>query len=239
MADMLRRSAIETPTVVILAAFLFMPGLLQAQMQPASSQTDFYFAHITDGGPPEGDRWTTQFRLVNLNFFPVSGTLRFFSTNGAPLEVDFGSGPTSLGNISIPAFGSIQYETTGSSPTLRTGFAQGSFDTPIQATSEFRNWRNGVFTNGASVDGISPNRFFSTFADGYTGIALANPNSVSVSCTGAFVSSSGFLISRKDIFLAPFNQTTFTLGPSLPLAPGRVGSYRLECTQPVVSLAIE
>ena len=89
------------------------------------------------------------------------------------------------------------------------------------------------------MDGIVPNTRFWTFADAFTGIAIANPNSVSVSCTGQFVSSSGFVISGKDLFLSSLNQTSFTIGSFLSLPPGSVGSFLIsQCTEPVVSLAI-
>ena len=217
-------------------AWLSVPAL--GQIQPANSRTNFYFAHIADGGPAS-DRWTTQFRFINPTPFLARGSLLFFSTNGGPLQVDFGAGTNSIFfDIPIAPNGSIQFETKGNSPTLRTGFVQGGFDVPIQATSEFRNWRNGIFANGASVDGIAPSRLFQTFADSFTGIAIANPNSFSVSCTGTFYDSNGAAIRERESFLGPFNQTAYTLGRFFSLPGSTVGSYFIDCSSSVVSLAI-
>jgi hypothetical protein len=121
---------------------------------------------------------------------------------------------------------------------LRTGFVRGSFDAPVQATSEFRNFRNGVFSNGASVDGIVPSRVFWTFADAFTGIAVANPYSSSVNCVGIFVESEGQAIRQIAINLGQLSQISFTLGAALSLAPDAVGSFQIVCPLEVVSLAI-
>ena len=164
---------------LLAVAFLSLPVVqVQAQFQPASSQTDFYFAHITDGGT-ESERWTTEFRFVNgdlLASATATGTLEFFGQDGGPLTVDFGTVSGDFFRVDIPPGGSVRFETKGSSSVLNVGFVRASFDSPIQATAEFRVWRNGVFANGASVDGIAPSRTFWTFADAFTGIAVANPN---------------------------------------------------------------
>ena len=237
---MIRKGRIVFEALFAFAVLFLINDQAQAQFQPASSQTDFYFAHVTDGGT-DSERWTTQFRFVNSDLLTratATGTLQFFTPNGEPLTVDFGTGSDYLFRVEIPPGGSRRLETKGTSPDLNVGFVQASFDLPIQATAEFRVWRNGVFANGASVDGIVPNNRFWTFVDAFTGIAVTSPNSVPVSCRGEFVSSSGFVISSKDLFLSPFNQTSFTLRSFLSLSPGSVGSFLIQCTEPVVSLAI-
>ena len=231
--------------IVFRALFAFAALFLtfdqaQAQLQPASSQTDFYFAHITDGGPDSG-RWTTEFRFVNpdlLTSTPATGTLRFFTQNGEPLTVDFGTVSDDFFSVDIPPGGSVRFETKGTSPDLNVGFVRASFDSPIQATAEFRVWRHGVFANGASVNGIAPNARFWTFADAFKGIAVANPNPFFVSCTGRFRDSHGNTIREATVSLPAFNHKAFTLGSFLSLPQDIEGSYRIDCPEPVVSLAI-
>ena len=223
--------------LVVFAALCLAFDQLQAQLQPASSQTDFYFAHITDGGT-DSERWTTQFRFVNPHSFQATGTLRFFTQNGGPLTVDFGTGSGDFFREDIPARGSVCFETKGTSPDLNVGFVQAIFDSPIQATAEFRVWRNDVFSNGTSVDGIVPNTRFWTFADAFTGIAVANPNQSFVSCTGIFLDSHGNIIRQTTISLPAFNHQAFNLGSFLTLPQNIEGSYIITCPEPVVSLAI-
>lgn len=226
------------PAVVFAFLLALTPAVARAQMfHPASSQTDFSFAHVTDGGT-DVSRWTTEFRIVNPNEFPVSGTLRFFTQSGGPLLVDFGSGPGSFFPLNLQDYGSARFETKGSSPTLNIGFVQGVFDAPVQATAEFRERRNGIFSNGASVDGIAPNWQFLSFADFFTGIAIANPNPFQVNCIGTFINSSGFFVKDAQIALAPLNQVAFNVGSRLNLSRDAVGSYFLGCSSAIVILAI-
>ncbi|MBI2817444.1 MAG: M48 family metalloprotease [Acidobacteria bacterium] len=223
-------------TTVLVIYSVSVP-LAHSQSMPATAQTDFYFAHITDGGSDD-EKWTTQIRFVNSNPFAVSGNLQFYSQDGTPLLVDLGGGSFSSFGEPVPAFGSLLLETKGTSPVLRTGFAKGTFDAPVQATAEFRLWKNGRFGTGVSVDGISPNTQFVTFADSSSGIAVANPNSSAVSCTVQFLNASGFIVKKDSISLGPLNQTAFVLGSRFALPDNSTGSAYVGCSQPVASLAI-
>lgn len=221
-------------------AVVLMCAPAHAQHLPTNTQSEFYFAHITDGGP-DTDRWTTQFRFVNFSpgaDSPAVGTLEFFAQDGTPLTVDFGSGPGSVFPVTVPINGSLRLETIGSSATLQVGFVKATFDYPVQATSEFRNWRSGAFTNGASVDGIPAALSFLYYADEFTGIAIANPNATTALCNGTFNDTSGGFVAQAQIVLSTLNQTAFTLNSFLSLAPGSVGSFWIECDEMVVSLAI-
>ena len=231
--------------VIAITSTFFVFGLLsaavpaEAQLKfPTGSQTDFLFAHLTDGGPATG-RWTTLIRIVNPNSFATTGTVYFYGQNGSPLAVDLGGGPNSFFSITIAPSGSFVGETTGAPSSLRIGWAFGSFDAPVKATEEFRFWRSGAFANGASVDGIQEGWDFWTSGDYYTGVAIANPSSsVTTSCTASFLSSTGTVVSQQTISLSPLNQTAFNVGPKLSLLQTAVGSFWLGCNYPVASLAI-
>jgi len=224
---------------VMVASFLFC-SVVQAQLIPKSAETDFYFAHITDGGT-NVERWTTQFRFVNADSIDTgstSGILYFVGQDGQSLLLDFGNGPRSSLSITIPYLGAVVLETRGNANPLRAGFVYASFDAPVQATAEFRIWRGGTFSNGASVDGIAPNFQFLTFADFYTGIAVANVNTFPVSCSGSFINSQGILQGTTTLSLGALNQTAFNVGDRLGLPENSVGSFFIDCPAVVVSLAI-
>lgn len=204
---------------------------LQAQFLPASSNAVFYFAHLADGGPPN-ERWTTVFRLVNpvtLVNLPVAGTLWFFDPQGNPLALDFGHGPVTSLQVSIPAQGAIQLETAGTSPVLRTGWCWAFFDSPVLAVEEFRLWDNGVFSIGASVNGSGFTYAFETYADRYTGVAVANPTTATLYCSGELLDTNGNKIGENSFALPGLGQVSFVLGTVLNVASLAPGSYNLSC----------
>lgn len=221
-------------TLAFFSLLILGPGAARgkAQLLTAASQADLYVAHIADGGPAS-NRWTTQFRFVNSAIETgqaANGTLYFFADDGSPLSVDIGNGPSSRFTISIPVSGSARVETLGGSPALHTGFVRMVFDSPIQVTAEFRNWQNGAFSNAASVNGTTPAPIFWYFADAYTGIAIANPNTFSVNCSGSFSDVNGNSVaSNNAITIGPLNHTAFIVGGLLSLSSSAVGSFELGC----------
>ena len=205
----------------------------RAQLLTAESQSDLYIAHMADGGPT-ANRWTTQFRFVNSGISTGNagnGVLYFYADDGSPLSVDFGTGPSSSFTIAIPPGGSSRAETLGSSQALREGYVRMVFDSPVQVTAEVRNWINGAFANGASVNGTTPAFLYWYFADAYTGIAIANPNSFPVNCTGTFEDLNGTTVAtNKSIAIGSLNHMAFSVGGLLSLPPSDVGSFQLSCS---------
>ena len=205
---------------------------MHAQFLTVQSQADLYVAHVTDGGPAS-NRWTTQFRFVNSGSYtgsPANGTIYFYGDDGSPLMVDFGSGSFSAFTISVPVGGAARIETSGNSPTVREGFVRMVFDSPVQVTAEFRDFLNGQFANGASVNGTTPASGFWYFADAYTGIAIANPNNFAVNCSGSFFDPNGNVTATNtSIAVPPLHHIAFTLGGYLSLSPSAVGSFQLRC----------
>ena len=222
---------------------------LVAQYLPASSDAVFYVAHVADGGP-QSDKFTTTFRIVNptalINLAVAAGTLWFFDPQGSPLPLDFGNGAVSSLQVSIPAQGSIQLKTTGASSILRTGSVVGAFDSPVMAVAEFQDSRNGVFLNGASVNAAGATYRFQTYADRYTGIAVANPTTFTIYCSGTLLGATGNNLGMHSIVLPPRGQATFGIGNVFGLASSSSSSYGLSCKwqtndpwlAPFVALAI-
>ena len=212
--------------------WIFTGHSLQAQLLPASSNAVFYFAHLADGGPPT-DRWTTVFRIVNPQTAanqPAVGTLWFFDPNGNPLSLDFGRGPVTSLPLTIAPKGAVQLETAGTSAVLRTGSVWAAFDTPVLAVEEFRNWRNGIFANGASVNASAGTSLFQTYADRSTGIAVSNPyaSGTALYCSGQFLDGNGNSLGGNAFTIPGQGQVSFTLGNVLNLG-GAIGSYMIDC----------
>lgn len=232
---------------IALASLMAFGATGTAQLLTVDSQSDLYIAHIADGGPA-ANRWTTQFRFVNSGILtgqPANGAMYFYADDGSPLQVDFGSGPSSRFTISIPPSGSARAGTLGSSQVLRGGFVRMVFDSPVQVTAEFRNLRNGTFSNGASVGGTTPAFSYWYFADAYTGIAIANQNGFPVACSGLFADVAGNTVaSNNTIRLGALSHTAFTVAGLLSLPFYTAGSFQLGCTDvsgnpaSVVSLGI-
>ncbi len=202
-----------------------------AQFLPANAQSSFYFAHFADGGPV-ANQWRTAIRITNplgQTNFPVSGTLFFFDPQGSPLGVDFGSGPSTSRQVNIPANGSVQIQSTGLNPILRTGSIWASFDYPVSAVEEFQNWSNGAIVNAASVNGLPGSYVFQTFADRFTGIAIANIDPNPINCGGQFFDSSGNVLGRNSFSIGVSGQASFTVGSVVSVGDGVVGSYQIGC----------
>ena len=131
--------------------------------------------------------------------------------------------------VSIGARGSIQLKTAGTSPVLRTGSVVGAFDSPVMAVAEFQDYRNGVFVNGASVNATGATSFFQTYADRYTGIAVANPTTSTIYCSGTLFGPTGNDLGGNSITLPPRGQVSFNIGSISNLAGFTSNSYSLGC----------
>lgn len=221
---------------LLLLASVFLSWILgcrslQAQFLPASSNAVFYFAQLADGGPPT-QRWRSVFRIVNpftITNQSVSGTIWFFDPQGNPLPLDFGNGPVTSLQVSIPAQGAIQFQTVGKSSTLVTGSVVAQFDSTVQAVEEFQASTNGLFASAASVNGSGFTYEFETYADSYTGIAVANPSTSAIYCFGTLWDASGNTLGQNAFTLLGRGQTSFDIGIALKLTTPTPGSYSLSC----------
>jgi len=131
--------------------------------------------------------------------------------------------------VSIPAQGAIQVETTGTSTVLRTGWCRATFDSPVLGVEEFQAWSNGAFSIGASVIGTGLNFDFETYANKYTGIAVANPYATPIYCSGVLVDASGTNLGGNAFTLPASGQVSFVLGNEFSVASSAPGSYSLDC----------
>jgi hypothetical protein len=204
---------------------------LEAQFIPSSSSRVLYFAHVADGGPPV-QQWRSVFRFINprgITNLVVNGTLSFFGPQGNPLALDFGNGPVTSLQVTIPAQGATQLETTGTSAVLQTGWCWAVFDSPVLGVEEFQAWSNGAFSIGASVTGTGLNFWFETYADRFTGIAVANPYATSIYCSGTLLDANGTNLGGNTFALPSSGQVSFVLGNEISAASSAPGSYSLSC----------
>jgi hypothetical protein len=211
---------------------LLCDSSVQAQFLPASSNAVFYFAQLADGGAPV-QRWRSVFRIVNpvtITNQSATGTLWFFDPEGIPLPLDFGNGPVTSLQVTIPAKGAVQFRTAGVSGTLRTGSVVAQFDSPVQAVEEFQDWSNGAFAIAASVNGSGFAYEFETYADRNTGVAVANPSTSAIYCSGTLTDASGNALGVNTFALPGRGQTSFDIGVALNFSTASPGSYSVSCS---------
>ncbi len=176
---------------------------------------DRVFAQFVDGAS-----WNTSIYLVNLENHPTSFSVLFFQDNGTDLNVPLvGLGPgLSRGvNISLNTAGSIEFETTGTSPNLAQGWAliSQTTDDSIGAFAVFRQSPLGGQPQEAVVPVV--NQFESHFVllfdnTAYiTAIAIANPTINSVVIPVNIRNESGQIIDTQTIALGAYAHTAFTL----------------------------
>ena len=77
-----------------------------AQIEPDSAQVDLYFPQLADGGS-RAQQWQTSLLFLNPSTTSsASVTIDILGNNGQPLDLDFGSGPSSTLNFILPPQGS-------------------------------------------------------------------------------------------------------------------------------------
>ncbi|MFI5173858.1 MAG: hypothetical protein ACHQKY_03305 [Terriglobia bacterium] len=97
---------------------LISTALPLADLNNPPAGANLVFPQIVDGGG-----LPTQILLMNPSTTTSSiGTISLLGDSGSPLSLDFGSGPQSLLNFSIPPDGMVKFSTTGLG-TLRVGYA--------------------------------------------------------------------------------------------------------------------
>ena len=153
---------------------------------PTSASIAIGFAQVTDGGPPD-QRWKTTLTFTNPDttgghwgnlHIPVNVTVSFYGDDGQPILIDFGSGPVSTLNLTVPTGGSKSVTSTGtySSTQAVVGWALAQSEAPLTGTVLFQASRNGTpFWDVAAV-GTGATYFYSSYANVDLGFALANPN---------------------------------------------------------------
>lgn len=204
--------------------FLFLSLLLAAtlcaQFDPEGSQVISYFPQLADGGP-SSQKWVTAFTFVNPHFsLPSSGTVAIFSDAGTPLALDFGNGPVSTFDFSLPPLGSVTFTSTGAPAATVTGWARVFSTLPLQSVVQFRNTTGGVPHQGISAQSTAASGIFRSPATASTGIAVANTYSdAKIRLLLTANDSAGHEVAHIFFFLEALTHQAFNLRQMLPTIP--------------------
>ncbi len=154
-----------------LLSIIFVARICLAQM-PQNAQTDLYFPHLADGGA-SNSQWQTRFTFINTNSSPVSVSVYLYADGGGPLNLDFGSGPTSAASFTIPQNGTYILQ-SNIGPFTTTGWAYAFATLPVEATVAFRLIHNGTAQLEITAEPTLPSYGYRSVATPQVGVAVAN-----------------------------------------------------------------
>ncbi|MDW8131330.1 MAG: M48 family metalloprotease [Bryobacterales bacterium] len=210
-----------------------------AQLEPGGAGAVLYFPQLADGGSPAREQWQTS--LTFIHAAPWSNEtanvlVEFFDDEGRPLALDFGSGPASSMQFTIPAKGMRRFRSRMVSSTVVTGWARAFASLPVQGTVAFRQFLSGRAAVELTAHGTLPTHTYSAPANAELGIALGNPDSTdSVTLEVMLRNTAGSDVGRRSVTLPPLGHRSFNLGTLFGgLAPGFYGLVEIShATRPV------
>lgn len=204
----------------------------------------YFFPHLA-----VDDKWSSTFTYVNPSSQPIRCTTRFFGNNGAPLSLEFtdtkGASVTTRTD-DLPPNGILRIATAMNlSAPLRTGWAQCECTDNVKASLLYRfhgyNQKDPpelVPTAEVGFAGqLNGATRFVTFAENWTGVALANPFGDRVDVVISLRDSAGFPFLSKPGQLEPGNQKSFNLGKEFGFETFN-GSMTITATKPILNLTI-
>lgn len=202
---------------VLLAAIAFaLPSLVWAQLDPEGVQVVSYFPQIADGGSA-AQNWTTSFTLVNPHGSISANAILFvYGSDGKPLPLDFGSGPTSQVTFTIAPQGTATFTSSGAASDVRTGWAMVASSLPLEGVAQYRYSVKGVPQQGVSVGSTAASMHFASPATITTGIAVANPYTNPVPLTISVLDSHGTVLASSGLTLAALSHQSFNLNQIFP-----------------------
>ena len=144
---------------------------------------NYYFSDLAFAGG-----FQTTLSYINYGTQSVTCTTNFFADSGAPLSIPFAQGTIVTRVDILPPGGSIHDQTTASlTATVTEGWAEASCTGPVQASLVYRLFQSGTAVGEASVNAeTGPTSKFVTFAQTATGVAFANPSTLTQSSIVTF-----------------------------------------------------
>jgi hypothetical protein len=189
---------------------------LNAQFDPEGAQVFSFFPHFADGGSPS-QKWTTSLTFVNSHTALSAGADAYlFGDSGAPLALDFGNGAVSKFSFTVPAQGTVNFTSTGTSAATVTGWAVVVSSLPLQGIVQFRFTSNGVPQQGIAAQATAASTEFRSPATTSTGIAVANPYKGSVPLSASAIDAAGNTVATTSLTLGSLSHRSFTLGQLFP-----------------------
>jgi hypothetical protein len=199
---------------------------------PTSGISTYYFPHFAIGGG-----WQTVLTYVNYSQQAVTCQTNFVFDDGTPLAVPFGGPASPARSDTLAPGGSIHLLSTAD-PNAVGGWAQGQCTGPVKASMLFRWYNQGAAITEAGVNATTtPANRFVTYAESFTGIAYANPQTQSANLTVTVYNAAGSVVGTPhNVTLPPGGhraENIFTwLGQSF------TGSVQITSDVPIVSLSL-
>jgi hypothetical protein len=172
-----------------------------------SSENGLIFPHVAIGGG-----WKTIFLLTNSAPTPATATVGFYSQTATPMPVNINGSLNSSFAITVPANGSTSLIASGSSSTV-AGWAKitSSNGVELNGNAAFQFYNGSQLISEASVPAVHPLASIDFYAEeeagGFsTGIAVANPTSLTAEGELTVRDKQGVIYSTTPIILAPLTQ---------------------------------
>lgn len=202
--------------------------LASCQVEPEGAGAVLYFPQLADGGSPAHEQWQTTLTFIHaspLSEEPASVLVEFFDDEGRPLALDFGSGPASSLQFTIPPKGMRRFRSRMASANVVTGWARALATLPVQGTVAFRQFLSGRAVVELTAHATLPTHTYTAIANASLGIALGNPDSTnSITLDVMLRNTAGSDVGRRSVTLPPMGHRSFNLGTLFgSLAPGFEG----------------
>lgn len=196
------------------------------------------FAHVADSGG-----YKTTFRFVNLSSSAQSTVkLRLFTPTGAAWAVLPGPTPSEY-TATIPALGAAFVQTTGNRSQTEVGWALVTNDDLIGTPERIETFNGTQVTSQVGAEPYPRLRKFRLFAEYNgsagvnTGIAFANPNSLSVTIDMTLYNSAGAVAAtRNGVVVGANSQIVQHLDQWFPGISATSGTVVGTVTNPGVSV---
>jgi hypothetical protein len=182
----------------LFAGVLFVSAL-PAQIDTQGAQVISYFPQLADGGAPS-QKWTTRLIFSNVHmWYPAVAVARLFDDDGNPLALDFGNGPVSSFDFTVPPNGSVTFESTGASASTVVGWARVASSLPLQGVVQFQYSTDGNPVQGVSAQATLAATAFQSPATSNTGLAIANPSSDPLTVGVFALDQDGYVIDESSL----------------------------------------
>src|SRR5579871_503184 len=207
--------------MLLFTALTALEPPLAAQLYPQGSQVISYFPHLVAGGPASAS-WTTSLIFVNPHQSSAgTATAYFYDDNGVPLALDFGSGSASTLSFSVAAQGSVALKTVTGQSAIASGWAVVLSSLPLQGVVQYTLSSGGVSEQSVAVQATPASRLFRSPATRDTGVAVANPYSVSTTLSVVAIDTAGNTVTNTFVTVPANGHRAFNLSqvfPNLPAA---------------------
>jgi hypothetical protein len=215
--------------VLGLSALLLCGFPALAQLQPQSSEVNLYFAQIADGGP-QNIYWQTTLMFQNPSVTSIAFIDVYFDADdGSPVNLDFGTGPTSHLQLMVPP-GGLRVLRSNPGPQTVSAWSDAYSTIPVYGTAIYRRYDNGVPAMEVSNSNTLPTISYQSYATRDLAVAISNPYDDPSTVTATVYDSDGFQMgSSVAVSMPGWGHTSFLLNEKFPnLSPTFQGTLSLD-----------